>query len=205
MPKPKSLISLPSLITGTTGRNQTLDTILQEFELESLPLIDMEQVHGDVCAILTKAKTQTLKGTDAVLTTLPNVVLVTRTADCLPVLIAHPSGLIGIAHCGRKSTDLGLLRKTLEIVKTKFGITDNLKLWFGPAICERCYQIDEATDLHYNLVRKNFQQVLEVFPDGKADVSPSNYCTFHQNEQFYSYRKEGADVPKNYSVISFRP
>jgi YfiH family protein len=186
----------------STTRHTTLEQALKKFELDELPLVEMEQVHGDKIAIVDKAKTQTLKGVDAVLTTLPNVVLASRSADCLPILIYHPSGLIGAVHCGRASTDLGLLKKVLEMIKDKYKVTKDLKIWFGPAICERCYQIDEATDLHYKLIRKNFQQVLEVFPDGQADVSPSNFCTFHQNENFFSYRKEGKDVGRNYSLIA---
>ncbi len=196
-----SLLADEKVVTVSTTRNVTLGKALKKFELDELPLIEMEQVHGDQIAIIDEAKTQTVKGVDALLTTLPNVVLSARTADCLPVLISHPSGLIGVVHCGRKSTELGLLKKVLETIRDKYSITKDVKIWFGPAICERCYQINREPDTHFNLVRKNFQQVLEVFPGGQADVSPANFCTFHQNEHFYSYRKENTEE-RNYSLIA---
>jgi len=197
-----NFIKLPQLKTFSTTRQSSLESVLEKEELTDLPLIQMEQLHGVEFAVITKsqAKTQTIPKVDALLTTVPNVILAARTADCIPVLIAHPSGLIGVAHCGMKGTEAGLLRNVLTHIRDKMKLTDKLQIWFGPAICQRCYVIDAEKELTFNLVRENFKQVLEIFPDDAANVSPANLCTFHQNEDFFSHRKE--EKERNYSLIS---
>ena len=42
---------------------------------------------------------------DALITTQKNAALVVRTADCLPILIYHSSGIIAAIHAGRKGTE----------------------------------------------------------------------------------------------------
>jgi len=53
--------------------------------------------------------------------------------------------------------------------------------------------------------QKNISQIEKVFPKdkfaGEIEVITSKYCTLHNNELFYSYRKTGKSVKMNYSLI----
>lgn len=169
-------------------------------------LIRLNQEHTNNCLLLTNgttfSPTELAAPADAILSDRDDVVLSVRTADCLPILLYHPSGISGAIHAGRKGTELEILRQTLELLQSTWGVEKDVSLWFGPAICRDCYQIDRKSDLRYNLREQNLQQAESVFPNRSIQIIDSEHCTFHDNQHWYSYRREGAGVPMNYSYIS---
>lgn len=170
--------------------------------INDLPTISLEQTHSAEFTEVTYPVHHTILTADAAFTRTPNLHLKVKHADCLPVLLYHPSQLIGVVHAGRKSTEQQILYKLLLHLKKNINITSQLELWFGPAICNKCYQIDQANKLHYDLIQKNTEQVRKLFSENQATIKNSNLCTAHENEQFYSYRKEGKGVPMNWSGIA---
>jgi polyphenol oxidase len=95
--------------------------------------------------------------TDALITDLPGVALTVMVADCAPVvLFDHARQAIGVAHCGRGGTLLGVLPKTIAAMSVAYG-TDpaDLLVGIGPAIGPDSYEIGEAQGA----------QVTEVFGD----------------------------------------
>ncbi len=165
--------------------------------------ITMDQCHEDTIAIITDPNTvhnKTIPKTDAVITTLPNLLLLVKTADCLPILIYHPYPLIAAIHAGRKGTDLEIFKKTLYTLNHTFGVEKDLSVWFGPHICEECYEINPKTKEHYNLYIKNKSQLLKTFNQNRFEFYDARKCTVVNNEEFHSYRKENT-VERNYSAI----
>jgi hypothetical protein len=166
------------------------------------PTIALEQTHSATFQEINTVQNDTLVDTDAVITTKSGLHLKIKHADCLPILIYHPKPLIAAIHAGRKGTEQLILSKVLQYLSDGHGIRDSLTLWFGPAICETCYQIDKITNKHYNLIAQNTEQVRRHYSDTQATIMYSNECTAHNNQQFYSYRKEGKGVPMNWSGIT---
>jgi copper oxidase (laccase) domain-containing protein len=118
------------------------------------------------------------------------------------------------SHAGRKSTEKKLLFKLLKKLNQTYHLVDKinqletpLQIWFGPAICKKCYQIDEKTDQHYDLIAQNQKQILDFFtlhnldPKKYLSLEIENHCTLHEPEKYYSYRKSGNNVKMNYSFI----
>ena len=170
--------------------------------LNDLPTISLEQTHSAEFTEITNPVHQTVLTADAAFTRIPNLHLKVKHADCLPILFYHPSPLIGVVHAGRKSTEQQLLQKLLLHLKNNFNIDDRLELWFGPAICKDCYQVNKEKNLHYDLIKNNTEQVRKIFSEAQTTISYSNRCTAHENNDFYSYRKEGKGVPMNWSGIA---
>jgi YfiH family protein len=193
----KNIFQSSKVATYTVGKNEAITPLL-----EQLPTVTLEQTHSANFIEITEAQTVTVKNVDAVITKVPNLHLKIKHADCLPILIYHPQPLIAAIHAGRKGTEQLILTKVLEYLKSSHGVSDQLSLWFGPAICESCYQIDKATNKHYNLIAKNTEQVRAVFSESQATITYSNICTAHNNDEFFSYRKEGKGVPMNWSGIT---
>ncbi len=186
--------------------------------------VRMEQVHGNDVAEIT-AKTlktnQVIPGVDACYTTLKHTFLSVKSADCLPILISgfgikntlvHP--FVAAAHAGRKSTDAKIAYLLLEELNKKFEFVSYLKknqahlnIWFGPAICENCYQINRDTNTHYNLILQNKEQIVKFFekeeldPQKHLNLEIEDHCTLHEPEKYYSYRATGAGVKMNYSFV----
>lgn len=193
----QQLFTEHTLLTYTTGRSEDIPT-----DVSILPTIDMEQVHSNHFSEISGASNQTLLGTDAIFTRQRGLHLKVKHADCLPVLLYHPLPLIGVVHAGRKSTQKNILRNLLQQLKNEYSITDNLQLWFGPAICNDCYQINRDNNEHYDLIENNTTQVRKIFSAAQAKIIYSNHCTAHENEYFFSYRKEGPGVKMNWSGIA---
>lgn len=192
--------------------------------------IQMEQVHeAKITEINTTSNNSKLMSApiskvDACFTTQKNMYLSVKSADCLPILIwgysSENTPFIAAAHAGRKGTEKKILLKLLEKLNEKYAFVDLLQkksaqihIWFGPAICEKCYQIDRKTDSHYGLIDENKKQVLDFFSNQnlhfqknpllakQMQLKIENRCTLHEPEQFYSYRATGSGVKMNYSFI----
>ncbi|MGD7706008.1 peptidoglycan editing factor PgeF [Microlunatus sp. Y2014] len=77
---------------------------------------------------------------DAMVTTLPQVALTIRVADCLPVVLAdRRAGVLGVAHAGRRGLVDGILPRTVERMRA-LGASD-ITAWIGPSICGACYEV----------------------------------------------------------------
>lgn len=192
------------MTTASTNAQSSLKNLLKQKPWSGLNLIEMEQVHGDKLAVISnpgELPSGKIPLTDGVITNQPGVGLLVRTADCLPILLHHQSGLIGAIHAGRKGTQKGILSKALHRIKNDFGIKDNLTVWFGPAICGSCYQIDRETDQHFDLYKENRKQLEEVFPLGSAVLKEINICTL-EHPDYFSYRQTGPGVKMNYFLIA---
>lgn len=116
-----------------------------------------DQQHGDRVAVVDAAlagrghegaadAASALPATDAMVTGLPGVALAVLVADCAPVVLFDPERLaVGVAHCGRAGTVLGVLPRTIETMGAAFGSRpEHLLVGIGPAIGADSYEIGDA-------------------------------------------------------------
>jgi len=192
------LFSKTAGVAVTFGRDESQTDVTNFAQAKNLSLVNMQQEHAGAFAIVDNKQQQIYEHVDALITKTPGVFLTVKAADCLPILCYHPSGVIAVIHAGRAGTTKQITRRTLVALKEQFGISENLKIWFGPRICTECYQIDKKTNKHYDLVAENRKQVEAVFSDLQAEIVTSEYCTACDNDQWYSYRTEGKGVPMNW-------
>ena len=198
-------------------------------------IIKLDQVHGTHCAVLNKpeqlivdqdvsleSKPQQLPPTpliltipqaDACVTTLPNVLLSVKVADCAPILLvgaakdaqtAKKTTFVGVVHAGRKGTNAGILTETFQTIIEQLGEVSKLTAWFGPAICAQCYEINQETQETYDLLAQNQAQFADFWRERTATqavMHHSGHCTLHEPEHFYSYRRTGAGTPMNFGFV----
>jgi YfiH family protein len=195
----KASFSSSHVIAYTAGKNRQAPV-----EEALHPQATMRQTHSNKVSILDTAASQVIDDCDAIITQLPNLELLVNHADCLPILLNHSSGVIAAIHAGRQGTELKIVQHVLYQLQSTYQVKDELEIWLGPAICVECYQIDREHDTHYNLIEQNASQIREVFSADQAKILYSNHCTAHENEHFYSYRREGAGVPMNWSSIRLK-
>jgi copper oxidase (laccase) domain-containing protein len=74
----------------------------------------------------------------------PGVALGVFTADCAPVVLASPEGILGLAHCGWRGLVAGIVEHTVEAMRGLGATTVQAAL--GPCIRAGCYEFG-ATDL----------------------------------------------------------
>ena len=100
-----NLIDHPSISSYVTTRNSGLDKLKSVINGH---VIELEQTHrANVCLlpqVLTHyaLKSTPFKAYDAAITDQPGVFIAIRSADCLPILIFHDSGVVAAVHAGRK-------------------------------------------------------------------------------------------------------
>jgi len=129
---------------------------------------------------------------DAVITSSKNVILSVKTADCLPILIkADP--FIAVIHAGRVGT-LDSITKNVMIFLKKQGV-NFVNVWYGPHSCVCCYEIDQETNTHFDLLLNNTDQIKSVFGSSYL-INYANYCTQCHSNLFYSYRS-GDEFKRN--------
>lgn len=116
-----------------------------------------DQQHGDRVAVIDAAlagrghdgaadAAAALPATDAMVTDLPGAALAVIVADCAPVVLFDPRRrAVGVAHCGRAGTVLGVLPRTIETMAAAFGSRPaDLLAGVGPAIGADSYEIGDA-------------------------------------------------------------
>ncbi|HET9530506.1 MAG TPA: peptidoglycan editing factor PgeF [Blastocatellia bacterium] len=155
---------------------------------------------------------------DAMITHLKGILLAVQTADCLPVMIADPaSGAMAAIHAGWRGTAGRITERTIADLMQAHGVNPrNCIAALGPAACAACYEVGqdvielykkefgywrrlivnlkEDGKAHLDIITANIQQLAFCgFSQDQIHVAP--YCTMHDNDLFFSYRREGRGQP----------
>lgn len=162
------------------------------------PPICMDQVHGNTVRSVTNTIPALLPATDGCFTSIPGIWLAVKTADCMPILIAHPSGIVGAIHVGRRGIENHIIPAFFSELTHVYGNLDGFWIWIGPCICHSCYQVSIEHDEYCDLIGQARHQLAKIVPG--SSVCDSGLCTVCNNDKFYSYRKEKTDL-RNYSFI----
>jgi len=165
---------------------------------------------------------------DAMITRMTDVLLSVQTADCLPVLIGDTrTGAMAAIHAGWRGTAGRITERTVADLMLVHGVNPrDCVAALGPAACAECYEVGEDVigrykkefgywrtllvnfkeggKAHLDIRAANVQQ-LRFCGFGEDRIHVANYCSMHQNELFFSYRKEGKgqspSVGRSLSVI----
>ena len=103
-----------------------------------LPWTWLRQVHGD--RVVTVASPGEGAGTraDAAATDRAGCALAVLAADCAPVALASPEGVIGVAHAGWRGLAGGVLERTVDAMRV-LGAGE-IEAVLGPCIRPECYE-----------------------------------------------------------------
>ncbi|MEV6280565.1 peptidoglycan editing factor PgeF [Nocardia sp. NPDC051832] len=108
-------------------------------------LVWMEQIHGRNVEIVDGPRSEAVPATDALVTTVPNLALVTLSADCVPILLSDDeAGVIAAVHAGRIGARIGIVPKVLEAMVSVGARVDRIGAFLGPAASGRQYEVPAA-------------------------------------------------------------
>jgi polyphenol oxidase len=195
--------------------NKNRELLYEELQLAT-PAIWLNQTHSNR-AIYLPINDQGKIEADAAFTDQKQFACTVMTADCLPILLCNKAGTkVAAIHAGWR----GLLGGIIENTITKMNIPGNeLLAWLGPAIGPNYFAIREDV---YNLCLnrdRNFEkflkkvdnnqwladiysmahQILQNF--GVNNIYGEEFCTFTDNQLFFSYRRDGAKTGRIASLI----
>jgi len=204
--------------------------IISELDLaEKTYFVVAEQTHSDHITVITQTGTQgwealedAVADSDALITDLPNVMLVILTADCVPVLLYDKKKkVVAAVHAGWKGTRSNIVFKTVKKMVEIYG-SDPVDILAGiaPSIGICCYEVGENVakyfaDIPDVLSRKGEKYMLDLpavnhYQLIKAGLLESNIelsgvCTACEVESFFSYRKEQGCSGRFMSLIGISP
>ncbi|MFZ2054610.1 MAG: peptidoglycan editing factor PgeF [Candidatus Aminicenantales bacterium] len=135
---------IPFLRHGFGNRSWRETDFKRSGEWEGFRPLFLKQVHSDVVHFIDEIPRQRLRG-DALVTRLPGILLVIKTADCLPVLLVDEwARVIAAVHGGWKGTRLQVLEKAVRGILERYGVDPgSLLAAFGPCIGGGCYEVGE--------------------------------------------------------------
>lgn len=108
-------------------------------------VVRLRQVHGDAVVRADDVRTPWPEA-DAMWTATPGLLLGVAAADCVPILIADPTGQagpIGAAHAGWQGTSRRIAVRLVETLVRNGADPARLVAAIGPSIGPCCYVIDE--------------------------------------------------------------
>jgi len=98
----------------------------------------LRQVHGDTVITVTKPGDGAGSKADASVSTAEQATLAVLTADCAPVALVSPDGVIAAVHAGWRGLTGGVLQRAVAAAR-ELGATD-LRAVLGPCIHPECYE-----------------------------------------------------------------
>ena len=184
-------------------------------------LVQAEQVHGSSVAFIDRSSKlpRRIAGCDALLTRMPGVALVVRSADCVPLFMSDPiRGAVGLAHVGWRGLAARLpCRFVAAFQRAINSQAGQLRVAIGPSIRSCCYEVSaefaqwggafvQRRDgrLMCDLVGLACQQ-LELCGVRPAHRTDSAICTACHGARWPSMRREGKASGRILSFIMLRP
>ncbi|MBI4666244.1 MAG: peptidoglycan editing factor PgeF [Nitrospinae bacterium] len=174
-----------------------------------------KQVHGDIVAVINGGPAPEVVEADAVITATPGMAVGVRTADCLPLLLVDTTRkVVAAVHAGRRSTELHIARKTVNIMRDKFGCAPpDIVAAIGPCIRACCYEVDlESAGRFHSCCGGSGGRMLDIAGANLAqlkqagvengNITDCGICTACENHRFYSYRKDGKVTGRFLSAVA---
>jgi YfiH family protein len=135
-------------------------------------------------------------GADGHLSEERGTALAVTVADCVPVFIAHPSGMIALLHSGWRGTSARIVEHGIAAMVACGAPAEELHLHCGPAICGACYEV--SAEVYGQLMGRDpgkptTVDLRELIADharakGVKHITSSASCTRCNNDRFYSHR-----------------
>lgn len=168
----------------------------------------LSQIHGTLAVDAASLQSGVVQA-DASFTNAPKVACAVLTADCLPVLLASVDGkFVAAVHAGWRGLAAGVIEETVRQMRSKGA--QEITAWLGSAIGPAAFEVgadvlDAFTQKsprlsrHFKSLDGNTKFLADIYGLARTilqglaieNISGGDYCTFTQDELFYSYRRDG--------------
>ncbi len=141
------------------------------------------------------------------------------TADCLPIFLCNQAGTeVGMIHAGWRGLLNGVISATIKACQS---LPHELMAWLGPCIGPDALRLN-ATIKQAFITRASHNHIafsgnekhpycnmtqlarMELEQAGVKLLYDTNYCTYQQSKQFFSYRRQ-SQTGRMAHFISIQP
>lgn len=166
----------------------------------------MRQVHGT--QVIDIASASCLPEADAAYTHALGTVCCVMTADCLPILLCDRTGsFVAAIHAGWRGLLNGVIEATVAAMQ---AAPTELMAWLGPAIGPKAFEVGDDVRAAFTHMDENAHHAFAALENGKwladiyllarqrlqtagvTQIYGGNFCTYSDEERFFSYRRDQA-------------
>ena len=214
------LNDIPGILHGFSLRGGTIETVAADPRLADCRHALTDQIHGAVVHRLDEAMPGVLLAGDAFVASRSHTICHVRTADCVPILIAHCEGkAVAAVHAGWRGTVAGVAAAALRELASAYGIAaKDCVAAIGPRICGTCYEVGSEVvrglaalgigdawrggERHVDLGLAN-AVLLESAGILREKIELLPACTFC-DDRFTSYRRDRSEAGRQVNWIVIR-
>jgi len=189
-------------------------------------LFDVWQVHSTdvICTDKCRELNEPHQKADAIFTDLPEITLLMRFADCVPIILYDErKHVVGIVHAGWQGTVNGIVRRAVETIQKRYHVNaSDLVAGIGPSIGPDHYAVGKNV---YEAAKTEFGEERErlfhrdngsmffnlwlangflLEKSGVTNIHYSNICTACHLEDWYSHRAEQGKTGRFGAVIALK-
>ncbi len=161
--------------------------------------------------------------TDGIILTNPNTATFLNFADCIPIILYDPvENIGGVVHAGWRGTASKIQQNAVKMMVSRGSKPENIRAAIGAGIGKCCFDVNEDVfEKIYDGVDRNSAKETfsfdekngKYFVDLKVvnkillnemyvhQVDVSDYCTYCNNDVFFSYRKENGDTARHSALL----
>lgn len=144
---------------------------------------------------------------DALATEQSDLVLGLTVADCVPVVLAHPSESIALIHCGWRSVAAGIVARAMRrLLNMSSASASDYWAWIGPGIGRCCFAVGPEVASEFSPDHR--MQPAQPLRPARVDLAGcirtqlqecgvpesrircSELCTVCRPDLFYSHRRD---------------
>jgi len=210
----------------TTGSLENRKKFLGSIGIDYRDLICAAQVHGKNIEYVTEENkgrgaldyASSFADTDGFVTDKRGVPMAILTADCLSVFIYDPvRPAVAILHAGWRGTEKNICAEGIRLMREEFGSQPrSLLAGFGPSIRSCCFEVEKdfKSNFSFGLIKRDGRTFMDIALINQKqlvdcgvkeeDIFDPKVCTFSDNENFFSFRKEAQASGRLISVIMLR-
>ncbi len=198
-------------------RSRERDLLARSSGADPAQVHSLNQVHGDDIVQVdgAPAGVNGMAGdADGLITDIPGVCLVIRSADCVPVFAWDPSRrILGAVHSGWRGARLGIAGKLIREMKRRGARREEIRAYILPSIGPESYTVGrDVADCFPGFTRERDGLILldlwksaseSMVREGTApgNIFNAGLCTLLGHDEFYSYRGGDAGRNLNYAMI----
>ena len=166
----------------------------------------MAQVHGVEVADLGAVGEEAAPRADAAVTARPRTVATVLTAECMPLFLCdRVGGRVGVVHAGWRGMAAGVIEACVQRLQAP---PEEVLAWMGPTIGRDAFEVGEevreafvsrdASAAAAFTLRSPGKHLADLYVlarlrlarAGVRAVYGGGFCTFHEADRFFSYRRE---------------
>lgn len=186
--------------------------------IEKNAIVMVKQLHKDSIITLDKVPDNNdvyFAEGDAIITSVPNICLVIRSADCVPVFIYDKkNNILGAVHSGWRGCQLSISLKVLKRMVKNYGTEkEDVEVFILPSIGPESYTIGQDvaalfkddiihdSDKIFLNMWKNIEESLNHYGVSTEQIHNSQICTMKNQDEFFSYRNKDNGRNLNFSYL----